>query len=299
MYLNNESGKDDENNTYIEILKEMNEKQRGCNNFKKIKKLKNNNKENRKQITPPSIPIKKEIIPKILLNKREITPENYQNKMTNKGKKIPPVKKIPLKIDLTNKNFDSKFGLNKNCGNNIIMKKKVIKKCSKNETSIGHTNKLTSKMEKNCYNQVPFNQKTYQNLKKKRKIKNSDSSSNSPSPPSTNLSKNHKDKNKSIKDSNNIINNTNYTLNENKGSNSNINNSNNYVYINNSKKVPRNSGRNKFIYFKKERLSGSSFNKANSKNDGIDLETRNKSNDQKYNIYNSKCVLNATKKRQK
>ena len=80
----------------------------------------------------------------------------------------------------------------------------------------------------------------------------------------------------------------------------NTNNYNNNTYINNFKKAIRSSGnKNKIIYFKKERLSGNSFNKVQNNNEIIEVEQRNKSNDQKYSIYNSKTVLSSTKKKPK
>ena len=74
----------------------------------------------------------------------------------------------------------------------------------------------------------------------------------------------------------------------------------NYNYANN-KKIFRNSGnKNKIIFFKKERLSGNSFdNKIPSSKEVIEVEPRTKSNDQKYSIYNSKIVLAPPKKKVK
>ena len=110
LLMNNESNKDDENNTYIEILKAMTEK-------KDINKPENNNKNNifnydipnknkkinkvknypiKKQITPPNIPFKREITPNNQIPKSNITPKNNTNRMILKSKKITPLKKFPI-----------------------------------------------------------------------------------------------------------------------------------------------------------------------------------------------------------
>ena len=74
----------------------------------------------------------------------------------------------------------------------------------------------------------------------------------------------------------------------------------NYNYVNNKKIFRNSANKNKIIFFKKERLSGNSFNnKIQNTNEIVEVEQRTKSNDQKYSIYNSKMVLATTKKKVK
>ena len=74
----------------------------------------------------------------------------------------------------------------------------------------------------------------------------------------------------------------------------------NYNLINNKKMFRNSLNKNKIIFFKKERLSGNSFNnKIQKTNKVIENEQRTKSNDQKYTVYSSKIVLATTKKKLK
>ena len=74
----------------------------------------------------------------------------------------------------------------------------------------------------------------------------------------------------------------------------------NYNNMNNKKIFRNSANRNKIIFFKKERLSGNSFNNKiqnNNTNEAVEVEQRTKSNDQKYSSYSSKIVLATTKKK--
>ena len=74
----------------------------------------------------------------------------------------------------------------------------------------------------------------------------------------------------------------------------------NYNNMNNKKIFRNSANRNKIIFFKKERLSGNSFNNKiqnNNTNEAVEVEQRTKSNDQKYSSYSSKVVLATTKKK--
>ena len=166
------------------------------------------------------------------------------------------------------------------------------------------------------------------NIIKNKKMLDSISPSNSPNPsPTNNFNNKYKDRytykkisqiNNSLRrkgnESNNIsnqnsinISKNNFMFNNDKSSTlySKINTNNttkrtNYNYINNKKIFRNSANKNKIIFFKKERLSGNSFNNnIQNTNDAIEIEQRTKSNDQKYSIYNSKMVLATTKKKPK
>ena len=219
----------------------------------------------------------------------------------------------------------SKNSLSKNKINNsnFSSKKTQVYKMP-NNSKIINTNKPILTYNNNINRKQCIN-----NIRNK---KNSDSISptNSPNPSPTNhINNNYKDKysykkmaqmNNSIKkkaiDTNNISNqysintsnNIHYNYNDKSStlySKINTNNTTkrtNYNYINNNnKKFFRNSAnKNKIIFFKKERLSGNSFNnkiQENNTNEAVEVETRTKSNDQKYSSYSSKIVLATTKKK--
>ena len=339
ILMNNESNKDDENNTYIEILMAMTEKKSDnikinkSNNYKKIRKDVNlKSKEKRKQITPPpTIPIKREISPQNIENKREITPTNTTNKIILRNKKFTPLKKIQITGNINNTKNNCRI---MNNSNNIINSNLSPKKIEKKSINKSNNNQhLSPKRIENCMNKSNNNSPIIitscnSNIIKNNKNSESPSPSNSPSPsPLNHFNNNYKDRyaykkivqinnstKKVKKESNNNtsnrnsincsnnINNGNNIYNKNSNILNKINGmtNNNNVYMNNCKKLIRNSGnKNKFLFFKKERLSGNSINKIQNNSKTIDGEIRNKSNDQKYQLYNSKNVLSSTRKKQK
>ena len=332
LLINNESNRDDENNTCMEILMAMIEKQpdNNINTLKNIHKIKketkfNKNKEERKNVTPTPNLIKREITPQNIGNKREITPKSSTYKIKLRNKNIIPLKKILLNGHINNNNYNSKkvfYNNSINNNNNFSLKKINDKKTPKRSVNNNINNTISpDKSERKSLNKSN-NISPLLKASSNKKLKNSEISespppSNSPDPsPLNNFNNNYKDrysyikikeKNNSLKKSKKINNknNTNYNniINQN-GSIKNyniyykINNNSNYIYANNFKKLLRNSeNKNKIIFFKKEALSGNSFNKTekNVKLSEID-ETRNKSNDQKYSFYNSKNVLYSGKK---
>ena len=233
-------------------------------------------------------------------------------------------------------NFNNVYSPKKIKGNSLS-KKKVN---SSNNINFSSNKKLDYKVNdksRKNNNNSPIQILNYnkningtQNINNLKNEKNSDSisPSNSPEPsPTNNFNNNYKDRytykkmnlvnnslRKKINDTNNVSNqcsinasNNNYIQGNDKSSAlySKINTNNttkrtNYNYANN-KKIFRNSGnKNKIIFFKKERLSGNSFdNKIPSSKEVIEVEPRTKSNDQKYSVYNSKIVLAPPKKKVK
>ena len=197
--------------------------------------------------------------------------------------------------------------------------------------------KIPDKSRKNNNNNSPIHILTYnkningnQNINNLKTDKNSDSisPSNSPEPsPTNNFNNNYKDRytykkmtlinnslRKKINDTNNVSNqcsinasNNNYIQGNDKSSAlySKINTNNttkrtNYNNANNKKIFRNSANKNKIIFFKKERLSGNSFdNKIPNSKEVIEVEPRTKSNDQKYSVYNSKIVLAPPKKKLK
>ena len=171
-----------------------------------------------------------------------------------------------------------------------------------------------------------INSSRHLNNIKKKKNSDSISPSNSPDPSPTNhFNNNYKDRytykkmtqinnslRKKVNETNNISNqysinasNNNYIQGNDKSSTlySKINTNNttkrtNYNNINNKQIFRNSANKNKIIFFKKERLSGNSFNnKIQNTNEIVEIEPRTKSNDQKYSVYNSKMVLATTKKK--
>ena len=357
ILINNESNKYDDNNTYMEILLAMNEKNPENNkisNFynmpNKTKKMQKDlnqrkNNENEKQILPQNISSKREITPKMNGTKREITPKST-SKIIQKSKKTTPLKKIPISgnINNTNNNINNKNNINNgiiinndihnNININNILSAKKSERKSMNRSNKNSANKrgnnlspkklIRKSMNKSNNNSPIINStgNSYINNIKHKKNAETPSPSNSPIPsPLNHFNNNYKDRyaykkktqiinlknSKKLTENNtnnishrNSLNNNHLTHpnNVNKNYNTNkMNNTNNYVYINNSKKLIRNSGnKNKIIYFKKERLSGNSFNKIQNNNETLEVEQRTKSNDQKYSVYNSKTVLSSKKK---
>ena len=178
------------------------------------------------------------------------------------------------------------------------------------------------------FNNSNINGNQYINNIKNKKNSESISPSNSPDPSPTNhFNNNYKDKyaykkmvqfnnsiRKKVNETNNISNQ--YSINTSNNNNiygndksttlySKINTNNttkrtNYNLINNKKMFRNSLNKNKIIFFKKERLSGNSFNnKIQKTNEVIENEQRTKSNDQKYTVYSSKIVLATTKKKLK
>ena len=378
---NNES----QNTTYLEILLAMNENKNESiindikneyinnkNKHLKHKKLQTNKlNENKKQTTPPNIPIKREITPpntsnkrltlNMALNKIPKNMNNNANKVINKTKKITPLKKLQININYNgantksnfytknyvinnNSNFNSNSAIkqaNNTINNNVYSPKKIkqnsLSKNKNNNNNFSSNKKLDYKLLDKPKNQnsSPIPILTYNNnINSSRHInniknkKNSDSisPSNSPDPSPTNhFNNNYKDRytykkmtqinnslRKKVNETNNISNqysinasNNNYIQGNDKSSTlySKINTNNttkrtNYNNINNKKIFRNSANKNKIIFFKKERLSGNSFNnKIQNTNEIVEIEPRTKSNDQKYSVYNSKMVLATTKKK--
>ena len=304
------------------------------NNIHKIQKEAkiNKNKEIRKNVTPTPNSAKREITPQNIGNKREITPKASTYKVKMRTKKIP-LKKIPLNGNINNNYNNKKMIYNSNNSNNNISIKKISdkkffqKSINSNINNNISPNKPERKSINKSNNNSPILKATNNNKIKNSKISESPSPSNSPDPsPLNNFNNNYKDrysylkikeknnsmrKNKKIENKNNTsngnsINGKSNAINQN-SKNSNLyykinnngnNYNNNYIYSNNYKKILRNTdNKNKIIYFKKEALSGNSFNKTQNNDKIIQVdETRNKSNDQKYSFYNSKNVLYSSKK---
>ena len=328
--MNKESNKYDDNITYVEILLAMNEKKSDDNNIfniikNKTKKIQKNNVTKQKtydigkKLFISSFPIKKEITQK---NRGNKTPKiNNTNKIILKNKKITPLKKIPINENIFADETDNYLSQKKSGMKSINKFINVEKNLSPRifiRNSINETNNISSivniensylniKNKKSSQTPSPSNSKIPSSLdrfnnkykdrytyKKKSQINNSLRKTKKISDKTTNSN------NTSYK---NIIYNSNgtkgyYTVNNNSNLFNKVNNTNNCVNFNTSRKGMRNSGnKNKIIYFKKERLSGNSLNKPKNFDEIIEVESRNKSNDQKYCIYNSKNVLISTKKK--
>ena len=378
---NNES----QNTTYLEILLAMNENKNESiindikneyinnkNKHLKHKKLQTNKlNENKKQTTPPNIPIKREITPpntsnkrltlNMALNKIPKNMNNNANKIINKTKKITPVKKLQININYNgantksnfytknyiinnNSNFNSNSAIkqaNNTINNNVYSPKKIkqnsLSKNKNNNNNFSSNKKLDYKLSDKQKNQnsspIPIlnynnniNSTLHINNIKNKKNSDSISPSNSPDPSPTNhFNNNYKDRytykkmtqinnsqRKKVNETNNISNqysinasNNNYIQVNDKSSTlySKINTNNttkrtNYNNINNKKIFRNSANKNKIIFFKKERLSGNSFNnKIQNTNENVEIEPRTKSNDQKHSVYNSKMVLATTKKK--
>ena len=223
--------------------------------------------------------------------------------------------------------------------NNVYSPKKVarnsLSKNKINNSNFSSKKKLDYNVPTKSNNNVPivtYNNNINNNIavtqNKNKKIYDSISPPNSQNPsPTNNYNNNYKDRytykkmtqinnslRKKVNETNNISNqysinasNNNYFHTNDKSTTlySKINTNNttkrtNYNYINNKKLFRNSANKNKIIFFKKERLSGNSFNNKNEKNnEAVEVEPRTKSNDQKYSIYSSKIVLATTKKKLK
>ena len=214
LLMNNESNKDDENNTYIEILKAMTEKKdknKPEKNYKnsnlnndlpnKNKKVNKANKVKhypiKKQITPPNIPFKREITPKSQNTKENITPKNNTNRMILKCKKITPLKKLPININNIKYNTKNKF-YNININTNLSPKESSIKKNTNtlNNNNISPRKIFQKKILDKSNNNGPIMTSYGNSIINKNKIHSEiNSPSNSPEPsPLNNFNNNYKDR---------------------------------------------------------------------------------------------------------
>ena len=288
LLMNNESNKDDENNTYIEILKAMTEKT-GKN--KPENNYKNNNLNNdipnknkkinkvkyypiKKQITPPNIPFKREITPKSQDTKENITPKNNTNRMILKTKKITPLKKLPININ--NIKYNTKNNIyNVNINTNLSPKEPSIKKSinASNNNNISPRKIFQKKIPDKSYNNSPIMTSYGNSIITKNKIHSEIASpSNSPEPsPLNNFNNNYKDRyvykkmtkitnsirrSKKINDNNKSNNNNINSINGNSninlhGNNNNnlIKNSNIYNKVNNTNNTYNTNNYNNNTYF--------------------------------------------------
>ncbi len=201
ILMNNETNKDDENNTYMEIIAAMTEKKNinknkkinlninnninNHNNMNIINKTSNNNNNNnhkykkihkdqkntpiRKQITPPNIQLKREITPQNIYNKREITPQNTGNK-----KEITP-KNTTNKIILRSKKVIplKKFSINTNVN---------INNSKNNCYNYKKTNNINGNCSPKKYDKKLINILNKNNISPKKNEKKSINKSNNNSP---------------------------------------------------------------------------------------------------------------------
>lgn len=295
--------KEDENNTYMELLTAMNESKKSKKNERIFEQ-------------------------KYQTNQRQNTPDNIfqENTQKNMAKiKKSPIRTFPINnINKTNINYT-----NGDNTNNQAEKRKMMTRTNNNDIykslkfeGTNSNNKLNPSniyykgvnQEKNIYSKINNNyinnkiisepsnpshstERCIPNLIRRKTPLGNLSKSNNKNISNENTPNNKKQKKSKDK---NIIN---YST------NSNTNNYNNYLHktitngSNNnsgSKKPLRASGKNKVLFMKKNRIAGNSFDTIHNYNNNNNLnkdkendsgEGRTKSNDQKYIIYNSKNVI--------